>query len=80
MLGNLLPILPMSAITAGAIGAGAVFMARQIPAVEKVLDKGVAYVVDRELPIPHIANAKDGFPLGYVVAPLALAIAIHKFL
>lgn len=77
MLNNL---LPMSAITAGAISAGVVFVARQIPPVEKVLDKGVAYVAGRELPIPHIANAKDGFPLGYVLAPLALAIAINKFL
>ena len=76
MLGNL---LPKSAIIAGAVGAGAVFVARKIPPVEKVLDKGIPYVAGRELPVPHIMKAADGFPLGYVLAPLALAVAIHKF-
>ena len=69
----------MSAVTSGALGAAAVFVARKIPPIEKVLDKG-ADRANKELPIPHIQKAADGFPLGYVVAPLALAIAIHKFL
>lgn len=76
MLGNL---LPMSAIVSGAIGAAAVVVARQIPPVEKVLDSGKAYI-NKELPVPHLAKSDNGFPLGYVVAPLALAVAIHKFL
>lgn len=76
MLGNL---LPTAAILAGALGAGAVVVARQIPSVEKVLDKGKPYV-NKELPVPHIATGANGYPLGYVLAPLALAVAINKFL
>ena len=76
MLANL---LPTSAIVAGAVGAASVFVARKIPSVEKVLDKGVPYD-NKELPIPHIMKSANGFPLGYVLAPLALAIAVHKYL
>lgn len=72
-------ILPKSALIAGAMGAAAVFVARKIPPIEKVLDKGVPYD-QKELPIPHVAKSSNGYPLGYALAPLALAIAVHKFL
>lgn len=77
MLGNL---IPKSALMGGLVGFAAVYMARKIGPIEKILDGTLISARPNKLPLPDLATSPNGFPLVYAVAPAALAVAIHKFL
>lgn len=78
MLGEFIP--PKSVLLAAVMGFGAVYLARQIGPIEKILDGTKVNARPNSLPLPDLGKAADGFPLVYAVAPAVAAIAIHKFL
>jgi hypothetical protein len=67
-------------LISGAMGAAAVFIARKIPPIEKVLDGAPANIQRADIGLPHLAVSANGFPLIYAVAPAVAAFAVAKYL